>query len=165
MSKLWEELQQDRDRQLIIPAQRQIPSPALLRQNRKGIDPSGTGLLTPVWTVWTPIKIRTYLRGTCSPGVRCWWNALKLFGNFSLCKVSFTQQKKIKGQQHAGQPCGMLSGCSCRQTLLSAASEMISETGDWKVPTRCWPWFGHFSLWCWPPFSTHVAVPVVGVSC
>lgn len=40
-------------------------------------------------------EMKTYLRGTCSPGVRCQWNALKFFGVLSLFKASFTQQKEF----------------------------------------------------------------------
>lgn len=80
-------------------------------KGRGSDDPSGIWLFVAIWTVWAPLKRRTCLRGTCSRGVRWWWNALKLFGKFSLYKVSFTQQTESVADQ---------GSATCWQAMLDA---------------------------------------------
>lgn len=80
-------------------AKKSLLQPCWGRKGRGSNDPSGIWLLTPIWTVWAPLKRRICLRGTCCPGVRWWWNALKLFGKVFLYKVSFTQQTESGADQ------------------------------------------------------------------
>lgn len=100
VKRLWQDQHQGRvttglrERYGALPQHRKksLLQPCWGRKGRGSDDPSGIWLLTPIWTVWAPLKRRTCLRGTCSPAARRWWNALKLFGKFFLYKVSFTQQ-------------------------------------------------------------------------
>lgn len=62
----------------------------------------GKGKWWPIWNLainthldCMNCEMKIYLRGTCSPGVRCQWNALKLFGILSLFKALFAQQKEF----------------------------------------------------------------------
>lgn len=100
VQQLWQDQHQGRvttglrhrDGSLSQHSKKSLLQPCWGRKGRGSDDPSGIWLLTPIWTVWAPIKRRSCLRGTCSPGARWWWNALKLFGKFFLYKVSFAHQ-------------------------------------------------------------------------
>lgn len=169
VQQLWQDQHQGRvttglrhrDGSLSQHSKKSLLQPCWGRKGRGSDDPSGIWLLTPIWTVWAPIKRRSCLRGTCSPGARWWWNALKLFGKFFSYKVSFAHLAESVADRGSatGKPCWMLSGCICRhrQTLIHPASEQTPESPHWKVTVRCWPWFGHFSL--------HLAHIFAGVSC